>query len=156
MCDRKGLQTNSTTSPVIFIPFLTKCYLLIQIPRILTSLFSFPSLQAWWRKWFLSRTQRGHIYMAPHGVTRKSCCREFSRKANGLPVLSLFFWKSLPSFSTGLLPELPLLWLWQYRSLCFSVSEHGRLQDLILLCALLPYMKWFWCCLLLICALQTL
>lgn len=45
MCDRKGLQTNSTTSPVIFIPFLTKCYLLIQIPKILTSLFllSFPT-----------------------------------------------------------------------------------------------------------------
>lgn len=50
MCDRKGLQTNSTTSPVIFIPFLTKCYLLIQIPKILTPLFCFPSLQAQWRK----------------------------------------------------------------------------------------------------------
>lgn len=41
MCDRKGLQTNSTTSPVIFIPFLTKCYLPIQIPKFLTSLLFF-------------------------------------------------------------------------------------------------------------------
>lgn len=95
MCDRKGLQTNSTTSPVIFIPFLTKCYLPIQIPKFLTSLlffFScFPSLQALWRKWFLSRSQRGHIYMVPHDVTRKSCCRGFGRKARRLPSLSLFF-----------------------------------------------------------------
>lgn len=41
MCDRKGLQTNSTISPVIFIPFLTKCYLLIQIPKFLTFFFFF-------------------------------------------------------------------------------------------------------------------
>lgn len=121
MCDKKGLQMNSTTSPVIFILFLTKCYLLIQIPKILTFLFCFPSLQAGWRKWFLSRSQRGHIYMAPHDVMRKSCCREFRRGNKEVASSAFFFWKSCLHSSTGLLPEKPLLWLYQYRSLCFSV-----------------------------------
>lgn len=143
MCDRKGLETNSTTSPVIFIPFLTTCYLLIQIPKILTSPFCFPSLQARWRKWFLSRSQRGHIYMAPHDVTRKSCCREFRRKTSRLPVLPLFFGSPASApvqvcflnchfcdfISTDLFVS----------QFSFSIFEHGGFQDIILLPSILPY-----------------
>lgn len=160
MCDRKELQTNSTTSPVIFIPFLTKCYLLIQIPKILTSLFCFPSLQAQRRKWFLSRSQRGHIYMAPHDVMRKSCCREFRRKTSRLPVLPLF---------SGSPASAPLqvcflnhrfgdfistdLFVSQFS---FSIFESGGFQGIILPPDILPYIKWLCCCLLRIFALQVL